>query len=94
MELSNFRESGGIISVDYAANTTGNDITGSFGIMGEDINGDNVNSQMVTITQLGADASITITPSSKTVSRTDYYTTFTITTSGTVNDLSMTTTDY
>ena len=67
MELSNFIESGGIISVDYAANATGNDITGSFGIMGEDVNGDNVNSQMVTITQLGTDPSITITPSTRTL---------------------------
>jgi hypothetical protein len=87
--------SGNTLTVNYRANISTSPVTDYVTVSGTDVNG-NTQSATLTINQAGntPSASITITPSSKTVSRTEYYTTFTITTTGTVNDLSMTTTDY
>lgn len=87
--------SGNILTVNYRANISTSPVTDYVTVSGTDVNG-NTQSATLTINQAGntPSASITITPPSKTVSRTDVYTTFTVTTTGTVNNLSMTTTDY
>lgn len=93
--VTNATVSGNTLTVTYGANSSSSAVTNYVKVSGTDSNGDTQFATM-TITQAGASpsASITITPSTKTVSRTDVYTTFTITTSGTVNDLMMTTTAF
>lgn len=87
--------SGNTLTVNYRSNITSNQVIDYVTVSGTDVNG-NTRSATLTITQAAStpSASITITPPSKTVSRTDVYTTYTITTTGTVNDLMMTTSDY
>lgn len=82
-----------VLAFPVNANTSSKQSTITLSGVGN--NGDSVSST-ATLTQAGSSpsASITITPPSKTVSRTDVYTTFTITTSGTVNNLMMTTTSF
>lgn len=93
--VTNATVSGNTLTVTYGANSSSSAVTNYVKVSGTDSNGDTQFATM-TITQAGASpsASITITPSSKTVARTDVYTTYTITTTGTVNNLMMTTSDY
>ena len=93
--VTNASISGSTLTVAYGANSTANTVTNYVRVRGTDSYGD-VQSATLVITQAGASpsASITITPSTQTVRSNEVYAAFNITTSGTVNNLMMTTTDF
>lgn len=77
--ITNVAISNNTLTVTYGANTTGSRITNYASVTGEDQYGDTKRAT-ITITQLGADPAINVTPATKTIAASATSTSYTVTT--------------